>query len=58
MMHHGMLFQHLSSKSHAMDKHGRAERPCFAGKSWRHVKQMSMEMTQSKDIKWNDQKCK
>jgi hypothetical protein len=55
MMHHGMLFQQLSSKPHAKDKHGRATRPCFAGKSWRHVKQRNMDMTQSKDIKWKDQ---
>jgi hypothetical protein len=26
MMHHGMLFQQLSSKPHAKDKHGRATR--------------------------------
>jgi hypothetical protein len=25
MMHHGMLFQQLSSKPHAKDKYGRAE---------------------------------
>jgi hypothetical protein len=55
MMHHGMLFQQLSSKTHAKDKHGRAARPCFAEKSWRHVRQRSMGMTQSKGIKWKDQ---
>jgi hypothetical protein len=33
MTHHGMLFQQLSSKPHAKDKHGKAERPYFAGKS-------------------------
>jgi hypothetical protein len=54
-MHHGMLFQQLSSKSHAKDKHGRAARPYFAEKSLRHVKQRSMDMTQSTDIKWKDQ---
>jgi hypothetical protein len=55
MMHHGMLFQHLLTKPHAKDKHGRAARPCFAGKSWRHVRQRSMNMTQRKYIKWKDQ---
>jgi hypothetical protein len=28
---------------------------CFVGKSWWHVKKGSMDMTQSKDIKWKDQ---
>jgi hypothetical protein len=28
---------------------------CFAGNSWWHVKQGSMDMTQSKGIKWKDQ---
>jgi hypothetical protein len=55
MMHHEMLFQQLSSKPHAKEKHGREARPCFAEKSWRHVKQRSMDMTQSKDIKWKYQ---
>jgi hypothetical protein len=55
MMHHEMLFHQLSSKPYAKDKHGRVERPCFAEKSWRHVKQWSMDMTQSKFIKWKDQ---
>jgi hypothetical protein len=27
----------------------------FAGNSWWHVKQGSMDMTQSKGIKWKDQ---
>jgi hypothetical protein len=33
----------------------------FAGNSWWHVKQVeqgSMDMTQSKSIKWKDQQCK
>jgi hypothetical protein len=33
----------------------------FAGNSWWHVKQVeqgSIDMTQSKDIKWKDQQCK
>jgi hypothetical protein len=29
--------------------------PCFAGISWRHVRQESMEVTQSKIIRWKDQ---
>jgi hypothetical protein len=33
MMHHGMLFQQLSSKPHAKDKHRRAARPFFCRKS-------------------------
>jgi hypothetical protein len=32
MMHHAMLFQHLSSKPHAKDKHGRAEKALFCRK--------------------------
>jgi hypothetical protein len=28
---------------------------CFAENSWWHVKQGSMDMTQSKGIKWKDQ---
>jgi hypothetical protein len=44
-----------SSKPHAKHKHGREARPCFARKSWRHVRQRGMDMTQSKDIKWKDQ---
>jgi hypothetical protein len=31
---------------------------CFAGISWRHVRQGSMEVTQGKTIKWKDQSCK
>jgi hypothetical protein len=55
MMHHEMLFEQLLSKPHAKNKHERAARPCFVEKSWRHVRQSSMDMTQSKDIKWKDQ---
>jgi hypothetical protein len=39
-------------KPHAKDKHGGQPRLCFAGMSWRHVRQGSMEVTQSKIIKW------
>jgi hypothetical protein len=42
-------------KPHAKDKHGGQPRPCFAGISRRHVKQGSMEVTQSKIIKWKEQ---
>jgi hypothetical protein len=28
---------------------------CFSGNSWWHVKKGSMDMTQSKGIKWKDQ---
>jgi hypothetical protein len=35
-------------KSHAKDKHRGQPRPCFAGISWRHVRQGSMEVTQRK----------
>jgi hypothetical protein len=30
-------------------------KPCFAKKSWKHVKQRIMDKAQSKDIKWKDQ---
>jgi hypothetical protein len=30
-------------------------KPRFAKKSWKHVKQRSMDKAQSKDIKWKDQ---
>jgi hypothetical protein len=35
-------------EAHAKDKHGGQPRPCFVGFSWRHVRQGSMEVTQSK----------
>jgi hypothetical protein len=41
-------------KPHAKDKHGGQSRLCFAGISWRNVKQGSMEVTQSKIIKWKE----
>jgi hypothetical protein len=56
MMHHEMPFQKLSSMSHAKDKHGGGgSKHCFAGNLWWNVKQGSMDMTQSKGIKWKDQ---
>jgi hypothetical protein len=42
MMHHGMPFQQLSSRSHAKDKHGWVASIVFSGNSWWHVKQKSM----------------
>jgi hypothetical protein len=42
-------------KPHAKDKHGGHPRLCFAGISWRHVRQESMEVSQSKIIKWKEQ---
>jgi hypothetical protein len=33
-------------------------RLCFVGISWRHVRQESMEVTQSENIKWKEQYCK
>jgi hypothetical protein len=55
MMHHGMPFQQLSPRSHAKDKHRGGSKHCFAENSWWHVKQKSMDMTQSEGIKWEDQ---
>jgi hypothetical protein len=37
---------------------GGGSKHCFVGNSWWHVKQGSMDMTQSKGIKWKDQQCK
>jgi hypothetical protein len=42
-------------KPHAKDKHGGKTRLYFAGISWRHVRQGSMEVTQSENIKWKEQ---
>jgi hypothetical protein len=36
------------------DKHGGEPRLCFAGISWRHVRQGSMEVTPRKIIKWKE----
>ena len=59
MMHHGMPLQHLSSNHMQRTSMGGGQpRLCFAGISWRHVRQGSMDMTQSKEIKWMDQSCK
>jgi hypothetical protein len=41
-------------KPHAKDKHGGQPRLCFAGISWRYVRQGSMEATQSEIIKWKE----
>jgi hypothetical protein len=42
-------------KPHAKDKHGGHPRLGFAGISWMHVRQESMEVTQSENIKWKEQ---
>jgi hypothetical protein len=42
-------------KPHAKYKHGRAAKALFAGISWMHVRQGSMEVTQSENIKWKEQ---
>jgi hypothetical protein len=42
-------------KPHAKEKYGGQPKLCFAGISWRHVRQGSMEVTQSKNIKWKEQ---
>jgi hypothetical protein len=55
MMHHWMPFQQLSSRPHAKGQAWEGSNHCFAGNSWWHVKQGSMDITQSKGIKWKDQ---
>jgi hypothetical protein len=42
-------------KPHAKDKHGEQPRLGFARISWMHVRQGSMEVTQSENIKWKEQ---
>jgi hypothetical protein len=42
-------------KPHAKYKHGGQPRLGFAGISWMHVRQGSMEVTQSENIKWKKQ---
>jgi hypothetical protein len=42
-------------KPHAKYKHGGAAKALFAGISWMHVRQGSMEVTQSENIKWKEQ---
>jgi hypothetical protein len=42
-------------KPHANYKHGGQPRLGFAGISWMHVRQGSMEVTQSENIKWKEQ---
>jgi hypothetical protein len=42
-------------KPHAKYKHGGQPRLGFAGISWIHVRQGSMEVTQSENIKWKEQ---
>jgi hypothetical protein len=41
-------------KPHAKYKHEGVAKACFVGISWRHVRQGSMEVSQSKNIKWKE----
>jgi hypothetical protein len=41
-------------KPHVKYKHGGQLRLCFAGISWRNVRQESMEVSQSENIKWKE----
>jgi hypothetical protein len=57
-MHHDASWDAPSTsfiKTHAKDKHGGQPRLCFVGISWMHVRQESMEGTQSENIKWKEQ---
>jgi hypothetical protein len=42
-------------KPQAKDKRGGQPRLYFVGISWRHMRQGSMEVTQSENIKWKKQ---
>jgi hypothetical protein len=50
-----MPFQHLSSRPHAKDKHGWTASMTLQEIYVKQVEQGSMDMTQSKSIKWKDQ---
>jgi hypothetical protein len=52
MMHHGLPLQHLLSNHMQSISMGGQPRLCFVGISWMHVRQGSMEVTQSENIKW------
>jgi hypothetical protein len=54
MMHHGMLFQRLSLKPHAEDKHGGQQGLVLQEKIMEAWRQSIMDMTQSKNMKWKD----
>jgi hypothetical protein len=58
-MHHDASWDAPSTsfiKPHAKEKHGGGQpRLGFAGISWMHVRQGSMEMIQSENIKWKGQ---
>jgi hypothetical protein len=41
-------------KPHAKYKHGGAAKAFFVGISWRHVRQGSMGVSQSENIKWKE----
>jgi hypothetical protein len=55
MMHHGIPLQHLLSNHMQRTSMGGQPRLGFAGISWMHVRQGSMEATQSENIKWKEQ---
>jgi hypothetical protein len=57
-MHRDASWDALSTsfiKPHAKDKHGGQLSLGFAGISWMHVRQGSMEVTQSENFKWKEQ---
>jgi hypothetical protein len=57
-MHHDASLDALSTTFIKTICKGQAwvgSKHCFVGNSWWHVKQGSMDMTQSKVIKWKDQ---
>jgi hypothetical protein len=57
-MHHDASLDALSTTFIKTTCKGQAwlgSKHCLAGNSWWHVKQGSMDMTQSKGIKWKDQ---
>jgi hypothetical protein len=60
-MHHDASLDALSTTFIKRTSKGQAwvdSKHCFAGNSWWHVKKVeqgSMDMTQSKGIKWKDQ---
>jgi hypothetical protein len=57
-MHHDASWdapQHLLSNHMQSTSMGGAAKALFAGISWMHVRQGSMEVTQSEIIKWKEQ---
>jgi hypothetical protein len=54
MMHHGMHLQHLLS-NHMQSTSMGGSQGFVVGISWRHVRQGSIEVSQSENIKWKEQ---